>query len=199
MKSLVLFAIVLAFYYYPIQTFHNEVNDEFSEVITEVAFAKTKDTCDRYDEHQDETNDLLVALEEKNSILTKELDMARQIIGELNIKLSNKEIDLATVSKSFSVANTSLNMNIEEILLVSIDECSKQVKSLKAAVEGCTALKNNCEQEKSAMTLDLNLLSVKSELLMNEKAHCLLDMRRISIEKEMAQREECGSSVPSAV
>eukprot|EP01036_Dinobryon_divergens_P023696 gene23696-32075_t len=130
----------------------------------------------------------MAILEYQNSSLTKELDMARQIIGELNIKLANKENDLVSLNKANSLSNNTMaNMNIEEILLVSIEECSTQVKTLKSSLEECRQIKDDCEAEKLTMKIDTDLLNVNNELLVNEKEHCLIDLKRVNMEMAKLQ------------
>ena len=141
-----------------------------------------------YNEHFQEMNENNAILEVQNSALAKELDMARQIIGELNIKLANKENDLESLNKANSLSNnTTDNMNIEELLLVSIEECSKQLKILKSTLEECKVVKDNCEAEKSIIKMDSELLIINNELLINEKEHCLIEVRRDNLEMAKLQ------------
>ena len=154
-------------------------------VVAEDLLVLGKDSCGG------DYNDLIekmTILEDRNSSLTKELDMARQIIGELNIKLANKENDLVSLNKAQSLSNNTMaNMNIEEILLVSIEECSTQVKTLKSSLEECKQANEDCEAEKSTMKIDTDLLSVNTELLVNEKEHCLIELKRVHIEMAKLQ------------
>mmetsp|Transcript_23067 Transcript_23067/g.33098 ORF Transcript_23067/g.33098 Transcript_23067/m.33098 type:complete len:761 (-) Transcript_23067:63-2345(-) len=143
--------------------------------------------------------------DDQYSIVVKELEMARQIIGELNIKLATRDSELASLKQSpvfssiFNQKNITIaNMNIEELLIASIEESTQYIKELNRKLEDVTTTASQCQEEKSALTKEIAVFDVKSRIAKNEqnlarlsRDQCLLEIELIKAERDANISSAC--------